>query len=83
MPSNPAHCCSETRVCYVALPISTSIAIARCRHVTKCMRRKTQFVGADEILVATGDNLQERKRLLNEGADCIMVLPVSGSACDT
>jgi predicted Rossmann-fold nucleotide-binding protein len=31
--------------------------------------------GKHEILVARGDNLQERKRLLVEGADALVVLP--------
>ena len=31
--------------------------------------------GKHEMLVARGDNLQERKRLLVEGADALVVLP--------
>eukprot|EP00283_Hemiselmis_rufescens_P022775 CAMPEP_0173438100 /NCGR_PEP_ID=MMETSP1357-20121228/19406_1 /TAXON_ID=77926 /ORGANISM="Hemiselmis rufescens, Strain PCC563" /LENGTH=188 /DNA_ID=CAMNT_0014403353 /DNA_START=19 /DNA_END=582 /DNA_ORIENTATION=+ len=34
-----------------------------------------EFEGADEMLVATGHGLAERKRLLLEGCDCVIALP--------
>jgi len=34
-----------------------------------------EFEDVDELVVATGNNLQERKRLLWETCDCVVVLP--------
>jgi predicted Rossmann-fold nucleotide-binding protein len=34
-----------------------------------------EFTDVDELVIAKGDNLQERKRLLWETCDCVIVLP--------
>lgn len=34
-----------------------------------------EFEDVDELIVAQGNNLQERKRLLWETCDCVVVLP--------
>lgn len=34
-----------------------------------------EFEDVDELVVAQGNNLQERKRLLWETCDCVVVLP--------
>jgi hypothetical protein len=36
---------------------------------------KMEFEDVDELVVAQGNNLQERKRLLWETCDCVVVLP--------
>ncbi len=36
---------------------------------------KVEFRDVDELIIAKGDNLQERKRLLWEACDCVVVLP--------
>lgn len=41
-----------------------------------------QFVHVDEMIVATGDGLAERKRLLVEGCDCIIALPGGAGTFD-
>lgn len=43
---------------------------------------KMEFSDVDELVVAQGDNLQERKRLLWETCDCVVVLPGgTGASC--
>jgi len=36
---------------------------------------KMEFEDVDELVIAQGNNLQERKRLLWETCDCVIVLP--------
>lgn len=36
---------------------------------------KMEFEDVDELVIAQGNNLQERKRLLWETCDCVVVLP--------
>uniref|UniRef100_A0A6U2D5V3 Cytokinin riboside 5'-monophosphate phosphoribohydrolase n=1 Tax=Hemiselmis andersenii TaxID=464988 RepID=A0A6U2D5V3_HEMAN len=43
---------------------------------------KEEFQGADEMVVARGDSLAERKRLLMEGCDCIIALPGGAGTWD-
>lgn len=40
-----------------------------------------EFTDVDELVVAQGDNLQERKRLLWETCDCVVVLPGGTGRC--
>jgi predicted Rossmann-fold nucleotide-binding protein len=42
---------------------------------------KMEFTDVDELVIAQGDNLQERKRLLWETCDCVVVLPGGTGAC--
>lgn len=42
---------------------------------------KMEFTDVDELVIAKGDNLQERKRLLWETCDCVVVLPGGTGAC--
>lgn len=41
----------------------------------KWMIDKMEFEDVDELVIAQGNNLQERKRLLWETCDCVVVLP--------
>jgi len=41
----------------------------------KWIMDKMEFEDVDELVVAQGNNLQERKRLLWETCDCVVVLP--------
>jgi len=61
------------------------------QHIAEWERRITspdhhanspQFVDVDEMIVATGDGLAERKRLLVEGCDCIIALPGGAGTFD-
>jgi hypothetical protein len=64
---------------------------ALLQHIVEWERRITspdhhgnspQFVDVDEMIVATGDGLAERKRLLVEGCDCIIALPGGAGTFD-